>query len=610
MTEIQLHPDIENLETNDPGKFAVYQTLLQGMKEANDTTPPDYSQPPYSIDTGKTWVDPDGNVIPLLEPNEGAIAAKMAEISEIQMQNSAYLFARVIGTTSGTGGGGVDITKFVQRNGDSMLGLLGALRGFEAGINNTKIFDVTINAADENIAHVYGSLLVDDDVTVGGTLNLSNDGIYFSKHQSIYYDDNILKFDAPQFSFNGDVEFTGNLTIGDIQITQTGITWGNNEFYHSGNSNNSVTDWSMKDGHIYGNLVVDGDAQYDGRLCALKGFDLGENGEKLFYSVYDENSKKAKIELATDIDIVAGYGIKFEDQYILRVRSGNENIVSLSAPGKTLNLGDSGEKYGILTPTSHISLQADIKNDKSTFTMISANGDGYFPNSFRAGCANGGPTVIETFYDTKDYCGVVIPKTLVFGKAYGPSLSSTGTFETLTLNLPCSYNDGNDIQAETHTMTFRVGESNYPWRKPILTHDASLILDTDCEYFIANKPILSKSFAILNTKYQTRLEDNALFLNTNTFIEGVESGMSFTGNAYFNHDISSRRFASGMAGYGWGIIKDPVSGSYAGTLDELTVRKKMRIYELEVQKQNVTNGSWWVTDSCSGDTAEEFQWQS
>ena len=35
--------------------------------------------------------------------------------------------------------------------------------------------------------------------------------------------------------------------------------------------------------------------------------------------------------------------------------------------------------------------------------------------------------------------------------------------------------------------------------------------------------------------------------------------------------------------------------------DSLTVRKKMRVYELEVQKNSVTNGSLWVSDSCSGD---------
>lgn len=32
----------------------------------------------------------------------------------------------------------------------------------------------------------------------------------------------------------------------------------------------------------------------------------------------------------------------------------------------------------------------------------------------------------------------------------------------------------------------------------------------------------------------------------------------------------------------------------------------MRIYELEVQKNSATNGSMWVSDSCSGDIVEEI----
>ena len=43
-----------------------------------------------------------------------------------------------------------------------------------------------------------------------------------------------------------------------------------------------------------------------------------------------------------------------------------------------------------------------------------------------------------------------------------------------------------------------------------------------------------------------------------------------------------------------------------GLLWFLTVRKKMRVYELEVQKISVTNGSLWVSDSCSGDEVVEL----
>ena len=79
-------------------------------------------------------------------------------------------------------------------------------------------------------------------------------------------------------------------------------------------------------------------------------------------------------------------------------------------------------------------------------------------------------------------------------------------------------------------------------------------------------------------------------------------GVKHFGNAYFIDSLGSERFSSGFAGYGWTILKNLTTGNIAATFDELTIRKKMRIYELEVQKNSVTNGALWVSDSCSGDS--------
>ena len=57
-----------------------------------------------------------------------------------------------------------------------------------------------------------------------------------------------------------------------------------------------------------------------------------------------------------------------------------------------------------------------------------------------------------------------------------------------------------------------------------------------------------------------------------------------------------------MAGSGWGITHNKTTGNVTATYDEVTIRKKMRAYELEVQKNSVTNGSLWVSDSCQVDT--------
>ena len=86
----------------------------------------------------------------------------------------------------------------------------------------------------------------------------------------------------------------------------------------------------------------------------------------------------------------------------------------------------------------------------------------------------------------------------------------------------------------------------------------------------------------------------------------MADGIRWSGNAYFDRNLSSQRFASGFAGYGWAIMEDEMVGGISATFDSLTVRKKMRVYELEVQKISVTNGSLWVSDSCSGDEVIEL----
>ena len=50
----------------------------------------------------------------------------------------------------------------------------------------------------------------------------------------------------------------------------------------------------------------------------------------------------------------------------------------------------------------------------------------------------------------------------------------------------------------------------------------------------------------------------------------------------------------------------PTTGNATATFDELVIRKKMRVYELEVQKDSSTNGSLWISDSCSGDIVEKI----
>lgn len=623
MAEIVINPDIAKLD-KDPSLAArktIFDTLLDGMKKANEGTPPDYSQGVYvtpSVDKDGNqiyWTDPDGNQIALSTPNQPVIEKKMAEISDIQMQNAAYLFASVIATAANSAAAGVDLTGYLEKAGGSMTGLLGALHGFEAGADGQMIFNVIKNAANELVAHVYGSLIVDDDLDVAGQINLGDDGIWFSKHKTIFYDNNILKIENQNIAFKGDIAVDGSFKLGDVLINSNGIFWDTKEFYHSGNCNLPTVDWEMKDAHVAGNLTVDGSATYNGHLTALNGFDLGEGGNKLFYSVLNSADNSTKIMMLTDLDIAKGRGIMFDDKYIIQIRDGANNIISFSAPGRILNLGDSSGIAPNKIATQFISLQADLYDSSHTRKLISYDGAGNFPNGFSAGVANAGDWAMRTFtHSAQDY-GVVFHRMIALGDEYGPKFSTessdaTGTnnHEVLKAEIPYKHVVGGSDVTERFGVTFTFGHSGSIWHYPAsdTEHDVSLHINTDGEFIIFDKPVEAKTFSINSLNYKTQLKENALFLREGIFIEGVTDGMAFTGNAYFNNNVQTPKFASGFAGYGWGIIKSEFAGGYHATFDELTVRKKMRVYELEVQKNSVTNGSLWVTDSCSGDIVEEI----
>lgn len=589
MAEAKLNFDESALDKTT-GLYDLYSRFYEGMRTANLCDGPDYVTNPPLTESG--------------EIDTAAIEEGLANHSTILMKNSAYMMANAImSSVSGGGSGGGSYVGFVSRSGDSMTGALGALYGFQAGSGNKLIFETTIDSSDKQVAHIHGYLTVSEYLTVSGQFNVGNDGIFFSNQQSIFYKDDVLNIASQDIKMTGKVAVDGDLSVGAISIGTNGIFNGTNEYYHAGNSNNSTTDWDMRNAHVYGDLTVDGAQNYNGRLTALKGFDLGEDDKKLLYSYKENEESAAYIQLATDLALWSGYGIKFDNTYIIKVRGGSDNIVSFAAPGKIMNLGDSDGE----TKTVHIALQTAIKNYNGDYSIVTQYGDGNFPNSFSAGCANSGPTVLQTYYTNANDCGIISKRNLRLGTASGPIINTGNLNDDVVFDLPYVHVLVEGLpQTERIPFNLRYMATTSLFRDQSKEWSASLNFDTDAEFFTFNKHVESASFSIISEKYKTRLIENTLFFDDGVFIEGVTDGLRFTGNAYYVNNVSSMRFASGFAGYGWAIAQDELVGGYSATFDELTIRKKARFYELEVQKHSVTNGALWVSDSCSGDLVEEI----
>lgn len=610
MAEATLNFDEATLDTTSD-VFHLYDRLYQGMVKANEVDPPAF---PSSDDllvkdsSGKVVFDSDGN--PVFDSVKTALVEQMsAAYSDILMKNSAYLFANAIMSvmSGSTGnGGGPSATGFVSRAGDSMKGAFSAWYGFDAGVNGQKIFEVSIDANEKKWATIYGNLKVTGDAEVTGLVKLGQ-GVTFDGNKAIYLDNGCLTIDWQNIKLKGNVEIdSGSFTLGDVTINQNGIFWDNHEFYHSGNANKSDVDWSMQNGSVAGNLQVDGDGTIDGKLSVKDGFSLGiiSNNAlcELLYSVksneLDENGQLVTqfyTVLNSDLQIINGHGIKFDSDYIVNIR--NSNVVSFSAPGMIMNLGDSDNGK----QTQKISLQSDIWDYSNNFKIISKEGAGNFPNGLRAQCAVSGSSVLETYTVDQNNFGVLFPMQIRFGATDGPAIYRNPNTGGLNILIP--YVNGEISGSPTEQLEFITyyAQTTSAFRNQSLAWSATLHFATEGEFFAFDEPVEAEYFAIKSEHYHTRLIEDALFFDDGKFIEGVTDGLRYAGNGYFDGNISSPSFASGFAGYGWAVKNEITNGGFHATFDSLTVRKKMRVYELEVQKISCTNGSLWVSDFCSGD---------
>lgn len=586
MAEAKLNFDESQLDKSS-GIYDLYSRLYEGMRVANTVDAP--------ISPENPPLDSEGQI------DVGAINTKLSEYSEILMKNSAYLFANsimsVIGLSTGGGDAGVG---FLSRNGDTMMGSLGALYGLQAGYGGNLIFETTVDSDDKAWANITGNLSVSDNVVVQGALQLSEHGIEWGENKVIYHDGTALHIDSQDVAIKAKVSVDGSIVVGNVVIDENGIKWGEHEFYHSGNSNKKDVDWTMKNAYVHGTLYAYGDAEITKRFITKGALEFSYGEQKLLFTETDETTQNTRLLFYTDLALINGKGIKFGDKYIVKVRNDDKQVVSFSAPGMIMNLGDSDGE----TATDHIALQSEIWNYNSAYRIISQYGDGNFPNSFSAGCANAGPTVIRTYYVGSEDCGVVLLRNMRLGDVSGPILAGSGN--NVLLSMPYLHIVSDLQQTDFIPINIGIQETTSLFKDQTKQWSSTIHFNTEAEFFAFDKPIESTSFSIKSEQYKTRLIENTLFFDDGKFLEGVTDGIRWSGNAYFDGNLSSPRFASGFAGYGWAVMEDEMVGGISATFDSLTVRKKMRVYELEVQKISVTNGSLWVSDSCSGDEVVEL----
>lgn len=568
MAEASLNFNEDELK-KDEKLYELYLKYYNGMVSANDVTPPDYTTSPPLTESGEIDVD--------------AIANGLKAYSDILIKNSAYLMSTAIqlalgGSIGGGGdeGGGESGGYYILRTGDAMTGKLEAKHSFIAGTNGISQFIIDTSKA-EFLTPVF----------------ISKENLSINEGKLLFGNQVELSYDTDNLNITGNLIIDSNysLILGNSKINKHGVYVSDNLVYHAGNANLSTVDWNMRNANVSSKLTVQSNTDIYGVLCGHNGFDFRYDETKLLGIGHE--GEATYINLYTDLIISPTFGIKSGDKYILKKYTGANDYLCLSAPGSVIHLGGSDGNSN----TQAIILKSDIYNYSQQYKIVSQNGDGNFPNSLSAGCANAGPTVLRTYYTSPDDCGVEFAKNIRIGEN-GVLLHSND--HSVIFGFPSSFtgiSQNYEIAMSVQEVTTLFTPSNTA---------TAIQYRSTADLIAFASPVQAAEIQITSSKYKTRIIENTFFFNDGVFLEGVTDGIRFSGNSYFDGNLTSRSFSTGMLGYGFGIIQNEALGGIEAHFDGLVVRKKMKVYELEVQKQSVVNGSWCISSSCSGDIVEEL----
>lgn len=500
--------------------------------------------------------------------------------TSIRLRNTAYNFATAIASgVTGEGGGesGGVLLAFLKKTGGDMGGLLRANNGFEAGI------------ANERILHIYKAEQ-ERGVAISGNLKLGGN-LYLNGKQVLSYDavTHTATLESTRVDFGSSLlHASGELLIGEdketgIYMTPALLQVGGRNVYHAGNANRTDVSWSMLDALVSGKLQVTGTADIQGVLTAEQGVNLGAAG-KTVLSIHSDTA-----DLSGYLSFSQGHGIKISGSPVL-IRL-DEKDIQLAAAGGDLLLGSED--------TVKIRLQSGLWDIDGDTMLISKYGAACFPGSLTIR-HNYGDDLLTSYHKDKQDEGIVIHKRLRLGNSMSAFLYGKDDAVHFASRVYRTDSENGQTSPYPYETAFSFVPSTSLYKRQD-RHSDTFCLYTDADFFGFNKPLEASGHIGIDGSF-TRLADKTLFFSAENYLLSVANGIRHYGDAYFMDGISSEFFSSGFAGSGWAILKNKATGSIQATFDEVVVRRKMRVYELEVQKNSATNGSLWVTDSCSGDT--------
>lgn len=497
--------------------------------------------------------------------------------TSVRLHNAAYGFAYAIaGAVDGSGQGnpGGILLEYLQKAGGDMSGFLRANYGFEAGTGNHKVLEAF---SEEGT----------DGIRMHGALDLYG-GLHFAGREifSYIYETDGLCFKGDSIDFGaGTIRSAGEFISGSrdtgVYISHERLLVAGNPVFHKGNANLESVDWKMLNARICGDLSVSGQALLSGPLRALNGAELGVDGRVMVAFREDEMTAACNLSLAQS------YGIRIGGMTVLG-RVGASDIM-VGGMGGDLLLG-SGD-------TNKIKLLSAIMDTDADYTLLSPYGAAYFPDSLTVR-HNYGDILFSSYRADSADEGVIIHKKLRMGSVSGPCLYMAD--QGVALHSFFEYTDNGTVRKAELETVIRYGVSASLFSPRDRTVGA-LMVETQADSILFAKPVETKThFAIEGSL--TRLAAGSLFFNDAIGLLAIADGIKHYGNAYFLSGISSELFSSGFAGSGWAIRKNTTTGNTTATFDELTVRKRMRVYELEIERSAATNGALWITDSFCGDT--------